>query len=386
MWLRDSCNQVLPYFRFINDDLRLKDMLKGLLNRHIYSILLDPYANAYNYDNTGHPDSHKSDSTSKPDYLGTRTNAMENTIFERKYEIDSLGAVLKLSYKYFKSTNDMEPFDKDWVKAVKKIVNVVKDMQQETSTNTRYDYYFQRESTQPTESLQNGFGFPGSKTGLSRSSFRPSDDACTFPYFIPGNAMMVVELRHASEILKKLGESDLYNTVTELADNIEKAIYKYGVINHPIHGEILAYEVNGYGSYYFMDDANIPSLLSLPYLEFMNNTNPLYIRTRKAVLSNSNPYYFSGSAGEGTGGPHNGIGWIWPMSLIMRVMTSDDKDEIKKCLETLENSAVNNYIHESFWVDNPNSITRPWFAWANTLFGEMIHYLIEKYPDLILKQ
>lgn len=91
-------------------------------------------------------------------------------------------------------------------------------------------------------------------------------------------------------------------------------------------GKVFAFEVDGFGSAYFMDDANIPSLLSLPYLGYVDKNDPIYKNTRKFVLSEYNPYFFKGEAGEGIGGPHVGPGYIWPMSIIMRVYTSDVRE------------------------------------------------------------
>jgi meiotically up-regulated gene 157 (Mug157) protein len=156
-----------------------------------------------------------------------------------------------------------------------------------------------------------------------------------------------------------------------LANEVEAALKKYAVIHSPEYGNMYAYEVNGFGSYNLMDDANVPSLLSLPYLNAVKENDLVYLNTRKFVLSANNPFFFKGSAGEGIGGPHAGMDMIWPLSIIMRGLTSNDRGEVKKCLNMLAYShAGTGFMHESFNKNDVNNFTRKWFAWANTLFGE----------------
>lgn len=265
---------------------------------------------------------------------------------------------------------------------MKRIVEIVKQQQLGTEEQFGHEFYkFTRLTSTSTETLQlNGMGSPAKRTGMSRSFFRPSDDACTFSFLIPSNAMMSVELFHLSGMVTALKLDDSFATeVLELSAEIRSAIYQYGVVDHPKFGKIFAYEVDGYGSSLLMDDANIPSLLSLPYLGFIDIDDDTYIRTRKYVLSEYNPYFFKGTTGfQGIGGPHVGWHQIWPMSIIMRALTSNDEGEIKYCLDTItQTDAGSFFIHESFDQSNPNRYTRPWFAWANSLFGELIFYLAE---------
>ena len=161
--------------------------------------------------------------------------------------------------------------------------------------------------------------------------------------------------------------------VGSLADEVEAALKKYATYDHPEFGEIYAFEVDGYGNRFLMDDANVPSLLAMPYLGDVDVNDPVYQNTRRLVLSPSNPYFFKGKAGEGIGGPHIGFNYIWPMSLIMRATTSNDEKEIRYCIETLRDTdGGTGFMHESFHKDNPSDYTRSWFAWTNTLFGELI--------------
>ena len=149
--------------------------------------------------------------------------------------------------------------------------------------------------------------------------------------------------------------------------------------NHPKYGKIYAFEVDGFYNHVFMDDANVPSLLALPYLGCVDMDDPVYLNTRKLVLSNANPYFFQGKAGEGIGGPHIGFGYIWPMSIIMRCNTTHDNKEIRKCVKMLRDTdADTGFMHESFYKDDPSKFTRSWFAWVNTLFGEMIYRLVNE--------
>jgi meiotically up-regulated gene 157 (Mug157) protein len=100
--------------------------------------------------------------------------------------------------------------------------------------------------------------------------------------------------------------------------------------------------------------------------------------------STSNPYFFKGSAAEGIGGPHVGLDMIWPMSIIMCALTSTDQEEIRQCLRWLKTThADTGFIHEAFNKDNPAQFTRSWFAWANSLFGELIVKLSRERPSLL---
>ncbi|PID88538.1 MAG: hypothetical protein CSB03_00840 [Bacteroidia bacterium] len=153
---------------------------------------------------------------------------------------------------------------------------------------------------------------------------------------------------------------------------------KYGIVAHPKYGKVYAYEVDGFGNHTFMDDANVPSLLSLPYLEAVPSEDTIYQNTRRLLWSKDNPYFVKGKAGEGIGGPHIGTyDRIWPMSIIMRAMTSRDDEEIRQCIKTLRNTdADTGFMHETFDKDNPEKFSRKWFAWANTLFGELLVKLV----------
>jgi hypothetical protein len=215
--------------------------------------------------------------------------------------------------------------------------------------------------------------------------FRPSDDACTYPLFIPANLFAIRSLTQMQQIASAvLSDTALANTCEELIATLRKAIAQHGFIQHPVYGRIWAYEVDGYGNTLMMDDANAPGLLSLPYLNCCDIADPIYQRTRRFVLSGDNPYFFTGKAAQGVGSPHTGRGQIWPMSILLRALTSTEDAEILECLRWLCNTtAGTGFMHESFDENDPSKFSRPWFAWANTLFGELILKLADSRPALL---
>lgn len=371
MWLRDSSAQVWPYLQFVNEDKALKNLIAGVISHQTKCVLKDPYANAF-YGDPAKVGEWKTDKTT-----------MLPGVHERKWEIDSLCYPIRLAYHYWKKTGDKAPFDADWKKGIEATLQVFKDQQRKTNKGP---YHFQRETTQPTDTQpMAGYGFPVNPVGLICSAFRPSDDATVFPFLIPSNFFAVTSLKQAAEMVKALyNETTLENNLLALATEVEAAIQKYGVVDHPKHGKIYAFEVDGFGSSYIMDDSNVPSLLSLPYLGVLTADDPIYQNTRKFALSTDNPYFFKGSAAEGIGGPHVGQDMIWPMSITMRALTSTDDAEIKWCIQTLQKThAGTGFMHESFHKDDPAKFSRSWFAWSNTLFGELLWKTYEQKPALL---
>ena len=239
-------------------------------------------------------------------------------------------------------------------------------------------YKFQRVTEKQLDTLSNdGYGAPVKPVGLIVSSFRPSDDASTYGFLIPSNLFAVVSMKQVAEISRKATMDFSFASECEaLANEVMDAINKYAIVEHPVYGKIYAYEVDGYGSTLLMDDANVPSLLALPYLDCASVSDQIYKNTRKYVWSNDNPYFFKGTAAEGIGGPHVshvGLSMIWPLSIIIKAMTSTDDDEIRTCMKMLRDTdAGTGFMHESFHKDDPKNFTRSWFAWVNTLFGELI--------------
>lgn len=365
MWQRDSGAQVWPYVEFANEDPELKQMLKGVILRQLNSINLDRYANAF-YTDVNHVGEWKTDITD-----------MKPGIHERKWEIDSLCYPIRLAYYYWQVTGDASIFGEEWLQAVNNILLTFKEQQRKDGVGP---YTFERKTERALDTLNNGGkGAPVKPVGLIVSSFRPSDDATTLQFLIPSNFFAVTSLRKASEILKVVNnETALVKQCTELADEVENALKEYATYEHPKYGTIYAFEVDGFGNHYLMDDANVPSLLAMAYLGDVDVNDPIYQNTRRFVWSEDNPYFFKGSAGEGIGGPHIGYDMAWPMSIMMKAFTSQDDAEIKWCVKTLmDTDADTGFMHESFNVNDPKNFTREWFAWQNTLFGELIIKLIK---------
>ncbi len=372
MWLRDSGAQVWPYLRLAGEDAHLRKMIAGVLMRQFRCLALDPYANAFNKGPTG--SEWESDHTEMTPWL-----------HERKWELDSPCYVLRLAYGYWKATGDESVFGKEWMEAVKAVLRTFREQQ-------RYDgpgpYRFSRNTERATDTKGwDGRGAPVKPCGLIASSFRPSDDATVLEFLVPSNFFAVSALRWAAEILETVcRERILARECRAVANEVESALREHAVVEHPKYGRIYAYEVDGFGSHLLMDDANVPSLLSLPYLGCVPADDPVWQNTRRFVLSEDNPCFFSGKAGSGVGGPHVGLGWIWPMSIIMQALTSTDDAEIASCLRTLMvTDAGTGFMHEAFWKDDASRYTRSWFAWANTLFGELVLELCSKGKLELLK-
>lgn len=371
MWLRDSSAQVWPYLQLLKQDKELQLLVAGLINRQAQCILLDPYANAFN-------------DGPKGSYWETdNTQHMIKELHERKWEIDSLCYPIRVAYYYWLLTGDTSVFDTDWHNAMQLVVKTFKEQQRKDGLGP---YSFTRDCDRPTDSqINGGFGAPVKPVGLIVSAFRPSDDATQYGFLIPSNMFAVVSLRQLAEIENKVyGNADFAGQCLDLASEVDEAIQKYGVVNHPVAGKIYAFEVDGFGNSLCMDDANVPSLLGAPYLGYCKADDSLYQNTRKFVWSDNNPYFFKGKAGEGIGGPHVGLDYAWPMSIIMKGLTTGDAAELKECLTLLRNTdADTGFMHESFHVDNPAKFTRSWFAWTNTLFGELIVKIYHEHPELL---
>lgn len=370
MWLRDSSAQVWPYLPLMGGDRELQTMVAGLVNRQTKCILIDPYANAFNDGPTG--------SEWEKDYT-----VMKPELHERKWEIDSLCYPVRLAYHYWKRTGDVSVFDGEWQKAMALVVRTFKEQQRK---GNKGPYRFQRMCNRPTDSLINdGYGAPVKPVGLIVSSFRPSDDCTTLGFLIPSNMFAVTSLRELAEISSKVTRDAAFAAeCTALADEVDGAIRAYAVVDHPKYGRVYAFEADGFGNVLLMDDANIPSLLAAPYLGYCEPSDPVYRNTRNLIWSEDNPYFFRGKAGEGIGGPHIGYDYVWPMSIIMKAMTSEDEAEVRTCLAMLRNTdGDTGFMHESFHVEDASKFTRKWFAWVNTLFGELILRVADRYPKVL---
>lgn len=371
MWLRDSSAQLWPYLNLCQADKDLQIMIAGLIRRQADCILLDPYANAFNDGPIGSP------------WESDFTQHMIKELHERKWEIDSLCYPIRIAFRYWQLTGDASVFTDTWHKAMELVLRTFREQQRKDG---RGPYSFYRECEKATDSnINNGFGAPVRPVGLIFSAFRPSDDATQYGFLVPSNMFAVTSLRQLAEIESKvLYHDDFAHECRALADEVETALQKYAVVEHAKYGKIYAYEVDGYGNYTMMDDANVPSLLALPYMGWGTADDPIYRNTRRFVWSEDNPYFFRGKAGEGIGGPHVGLDYPWPMSIILKGLTTDDAGEQYECLTMLRNTdGGTGFMHESFHKDDAKNFTRSWFAWANTLFGELVLHVADTHPEVL---
>ncbi|KAF2277237.1 uncharacterized protein EI97DRAFT_314243 [Westerdykella ornata] len=393
MWLRDSSNQMQSYLPLLNastDPNSIASLYRGVINLQARYLLTSPHCNSFQppaesgIQNAPNP-SHGDDNV-WPNYD-------PQFVFECKYELDSLAAFLEVSANYYQATGDHQFFEKfHWVQAIEAVLKVAEDMKTPTygedGAVLRSPYTWTRRTTRATETVANdGTGSPvANGTGLIRSFFRPSDDSTIYQLFIPANMMFSSYLAIAAEIMGKLNAPNaaaLAQRMSTLSKSLHDAIEEHGTVNHPKFGKVYAYEVDGFGSSTIMDDANIPSLLSAPFMGYPVDPE-VYKNTRKLVLSASNPYYMRGSAITAVGGPHAGLGMAWPMASIVRILTSDDDDEIiSELRQILSTTNGLGLIHESVNSFDAARWTRQWFSWANGLFGQMILDLEARKPGIL---
>jgi meiotically up-regulated gene 157 (Mug157) protein len=362
MWLRDSAAQVRPYVKYAKEDKELQTILEGIIEKQAQFVCLDPYANAFN---------------ESPNGMGHKDETELNAhVWERKYEVDSLCAPVYLAYTYWKTTGRNEIFTDSFMGMIKAILTVFRIEQDHSQSN----YSFQRRHCVKTDTLVNhGKGRPVNRVGMTWSGFRPSDDCCKFGYLIPSNMMAVVALRNLAEICEEeYKDMELSSACKELAEEMNDGILDYAIVDHPKYGKMYAFETDGFGNYNLMDDANSPSLLSMPYLGYCEPKDPIYQNTRNFVLSNDNPYYVEGKYAKGIGSPHTKSGYVWHIGITMQALTSQNQKEIEDCLQMLSTTHNGtNFMHESFDPNDPSQYSREWFAWANTLFAELLVTLME---------
>ncbi|MGN0746551.1 MAG: glycoside hydrolase family 125 protein [Aristaeellaceae bacterium] len=369
MWLRDSTAQVLHYLRFL-DIPELRQLVEGLIARQAECIILDPYANAFNLTDSG------------GDWI-TDLPRHSGWVWERKYEIDSLAYPMLLAGRFHQRTGSTAFLMERFHQAMKTIVGIWTVEQRHEGS----PYWFMRANCPPSDTLSNvGRGAPTGYTGMTWSGFRPSDDACVYGYLIPSNLFAAQALTCIASFARLVRDEPLERQAQVLEGQIRAGVEQFGLYQHPNFGEIYAYEVDGLGHQLLMDDANVPSLLSLPYLGVCAPDDPRYLRTRSFVLSRHNPNYHSGRYAQGVGSPHTPQGYVWPIALCVQAMTATSVSEAAAILRMLlDTHAGTGFMHESFNPDAPERYTRAWFAWANSMFGEMICQLYEqgRLPEVI---
>ncbi|MBQ4591907.1 MAG: glycoside hydrolase family 125 protein [Clostridia bacterium] len=366
MWLRDSSAQVRHYLNLTAGDSAIRSLVASLVKRQAYCILDDPYANAFNQ--TKKEGGHYADTTEFDNPMA----------WERKYEVDSLCYPVNLAYHFMKASGSTEHLDDTFKQACLKILDTFETEQYHAEKSP---YRFTRTNCPPSDTLKcDGMGTPVAYTGMTWSGFRPSDDACEYHYLIPSEMFAVVILGYMAEIAEKVWhDTAMKNRAFKLRDEIDAGIKKYGTFDHPEFGTIYAYEADGLGNQNFMDDANVPSLLSLPYLGYCGEDDEIYQNTRRFILSKNNPYYYEGTAAKGIGSPHTPKNYIWHVSLAMQGLTSTSEDEINAILDLFETTtAGTGLMHEGFHVDNPDKFTRVWFAWANSIFAEFVIHVVNR--------
>lgn len=304
-WLRDSCNQLSPYMSLAKKDKAIATMILGAVNTQAEYVIQSPYCNAFQPPPIS---GLKVSYNGQDDYVHP---AYEPTVvFECKYELDSLGHFLTLANDFHEATGSLEFVNLRFLLALETLLEVLEQQSQSTfdpdsGRFRRNQYTFKRQTWTGTETLNlDGVGNPlNNGTGLIRSAFRPSDDATTFGFFIPANAMMAVELLRTAAVLKAADEDAMAQRLERWSKTIKDGVWEHGVVQHAKFGSVFAYEVDGYGSSILMDDANYPSLLALPLMGFVPADDPVYQNTRKMLLNRaSNPYYLEGKEFQGIGG------------------------------------------------------------------------------------
>ena len=336
-WLRDASATVRPYIGLSLRDRDVRRTLRGVIARQAKYILRDPYANAF---------------------------SRNYHVVERKFEVDSLLYPIWFAYDYYRQTGDRSIFSPQVRSAFDRVLATMRDEQR----HPKRSHY-----THP-QLANNGRGSPVKYTGMVWTGFRPSDDPVRYHYNIPVNMFASVVMKDLTTIAREVWRDDrMARNAWGLSVEIQRGIEQYGTLELRPFGRIYAYEVDGRGHANVMDDANIPSLLSIPYFGYLPKTNSLYLATRRFALSERNPYYFKGKYAQGIGSPHTPHGYVWPLALCVQALTAVDDREVDQIFGWIAISDVGDHrLHESFNSDWPESYTREDFAWPNALYAELV--------------
>lgn len=365
MWLRDSSAQITHYIPLAGDK-EIAEVIEGVIKRQFMYIKTDSYANAFN-EYPGSSEGHPNDIPKNSPW-----------VHERKYEVDSLCYPIRILYMYWKQTGNEEIIKNNLEEIAEIIVNQFKTEQHHFEKSP---YRFTRpDPNAPWDTIYNdGMGNPVKYTGMTWSGFRPSDDGCEYGYLIASEMFAVVILGYMSKMLKSVcGNEELAEECEKLKDEIDSGIKRFGIVKHEKYGKIYACETDGMGHYSMIDDANIPSLLSIPYIEYADIEDETYQNTRKFLLSAENPFYFEGKYARGIGSRHTPKNYIWHMALVMQGLTADSDEEKREIIDMIVNTdADTGYLHEGFNADNPYEYTREWFTWPNSLFAEFVERCVD---------
>lgn len=360
MWLRDSTAQLRPFLPVAGQEPALQEILIGLSRRQFQYIQTDPYANAFNEADNGNCWEHD-------------ITEQNGWVWERKYEVDSLCYPLQFAYLLWKNTGCREHLDSSFQAGARKILQV---FWTEQYHEERSPYSFVRQNTYFRDTLsRDGKGaLVKSGIGMTWSGFRPSDDACTYGYLVPSNMFAVVALGYLEEMAGSiLKDWEMQKEAADLKEQIYQGIETCGIVKTEEFGEVYAYETDGYGQYNLMDDANVPSLLSMEYLGYRGKRPEVAENTRRLILSEANPFYYKGSKGAGIGSSHTPVNHIWPIALAMEGLTAKTEEKKLEMLRILaETDGGTGLLHESFHVNDDGKYTREWFSWANAMFSELV--------------
>lgn len=357
MWLRDATFQVLPYIKLMKAIPELESVLVGVLRRELRYVQHDPYANAFNQTASG---AHWSDDESDI--------PVSDLVWERKFEIDSLCAPLLLALKLHENTDNIDFLDDEFWQTLELIMTVLETEQHHDQSS----YYFKRVDCPDNDTLTNdGRGTPVGYTGMVWDGFRPSDNACEYGYHVPSNLFLVAVLTKITPLIPAKFNA-LKARVETLVAAIQQGVTRYAMVTLPTGQVGYAYEVDGLGHQKLMDDANVPSLLALPFIGYTSIDDSIYQNTREFILSDQNPYYYQGKVLAGIGSNHTPEAYVWPISLAMEGLTSTDQTVKVAQLEKI--AATDNetgQCHESVSVDDVSQYTRDWFSWANMTYCEL---------------
>lgn len=354
MWLRDSSTQFWPYLLLAAERPQgaVADVIAGVIRQQFRFIRHDPYANAFNIE----PNARAHDPNDlHPDPM----------VWERKYEIDSLCLPVQFAHRFWRLTGRDDVLGPD---AEEAFTLVVETLSRERRHEQQSSYRFVREGANALDTLaRDGLGSEVAENGMTWSGFRPSDDACVYGYNTAANLLAATSLRQLAELTS---DSALAERARILADDVEEATLRHAQVDTEEFGTVLAYELDGRGNHLLMDDANLPSLLGLPLVTSLRLDDPLYLRTRAMVLSESNPYYYRGADAAGIGSPHTWPDYVWPIALAVEGLTDPDRDNQRAmCLLLTRTTGGTDRFHESFDVNDPTRFTRPWFSWADSMFA-----------------